>query len=191
LDREKGSIIHQVIIPDYMEYVVLSKKRKVKYYNIKSKIPKKYLNENKYKINASGIIIDISTEEKIISNPRSQGKPRLKKISGQDIWTGMDFFLRSKIARDVKNSFKPFLSKLSKVEKYPVGVALDFYKNIGKGNWDIDNHSLIYRKCVFDCLKDCGVIEDDSVKYITSTPTNYYEIDESDNRRLVITLFSN
>lgn len=192
MDNEKGLILFQVEIPEYIEKIMLSKQRRAKYYTIKGRnVPKKYLNKNKYSVDKSGIIIDKITSEKVLSNPRSVGTPKMMRISGQDVWAGMPFMLRGKMARDIKSSLEPYFNKLSKINEYPIGVALDFYKQIGRANWDIDNHSLVYRKCVFDCLKDCEIIEDDSVKYITSTPTNYYNIGANETRKLVITIYKN
>ncbi len=184
-----GRIIYRVEIPDYIEYVILSKERRAKYYKKGDKIPKKYTDRSKYGFSNKGILIDLKTEEKIISNPRSVGTPRRMKIAGQAIWQGIGFHLRSKIARDLKGFFKSHLKELKPIpkDKYPIGVAIDFYKPIGEGNWDLDNHALIYRKTLMDSLK--GVIEDDSVQYVRSIPCNYHDCPKEE-QRLVVTIFS-
>jgi hypothetical protein len=73
-----------------------------------------------------------------------------------------------------------------KSDDYPIGVKIDFYKSIGEGNWDIDNHAIFYRKTIMDSLK--GVIEDDSVKYVRSIPCNYYDCLDKD-KKIIVTIF--
>lgn len=188
---EKGWIYAQIVVPEYLEHVMLSKQRRAKYYHVKGRVPNRYLNKDKFSVDSNGIVINKATNEKVLANPRSAGTPKMMRISGQDIWAGMNIMIRSKIAKAVKKSLEPYFKNIKKVEEYPIGVALDFYRPRGKGNWDIDNHSLIYRKCIFDYLKDKGVIEDDSISFITSTPTNYFEVNSPEERKLVITIYKN
>lgn len=185
----KYEILHQIEIDDYIEYVTLSKKRKIKYYKKGNQIPKKYLDTRKYNFDTKGILVDVKTGEKIISNPKTANKPRIKKISGQDIWVGINYHLRSKIAKEVKNYFKVAFKNIKPLENkdYPIGVCIDFYKPIGDGDYDLDNLALIYRKCCHDALK--GIIENDTVTYLRSMPTNFIPISNNQKRRMIITIF--
>jgi hypothetical protein len=185
----KYEIIYQVEIDDYIEYVTLSKKRRPRYYTKGNNIPKKYLDKKKYNFNTKGVLVDVETGEKIIANPKVANKPRVKKISGQDIWVGINHHLRSKIAREVKKYFENAFKNLKplKIEDYPIGVCIDFYKPIGDGDYDLDNLSLIYRKCCHDALK--GIIEDDTVTYLRSMPTNFIPVSNNQRRKMVITIF--
>lgn len=150
----------------------------------------------KYKINESG--------ERVVSNTRSVGKPRMRKINGQDLWSGIDHHMRNKLAKSIKIYFYEIfrekgLEKFNK-EDYPLSINLTFYGPLSE--FDLDNHSLWYRKCIQDAL--CGnveflesiskggkksyipdrdkypaIIEDDSVIYVRSIPCNYIESEKS------------
>jgi len=190
MDKESpNSVLTSIVIDDYIEYIQLSKHRRPVYYKKGDKIPKKYLND-KYEFN-KGILVSSDTKEKIIKNSRSVGTPKRKKISGQDIWMGMHYALRSKIAKELKLYLKKQFKKLGlepiKAEDYPISIQLDFYKPFGEANWDIDNHALIYRKCILDALKG-DYIEDDSVKFVRGIPSFYIPCKKED-QKLVITIY--
>jgi hypothetical protein len=185
----KNNIIAKVEIPNYKEYITLANSRRAKYYKRKDNIPKKYLDKSKYDFDNKGILFNLENKQKVISNPRSAGTPRLKKISGQDLWSGnINPHLRSKIAKELKDYFRSYFKVIKplKSDDYPIGVKIDFYKSIGEGNWDIDNHAIFYRKTIMDSLK--GVIEDDSVKYVRSIPCNYYDCLDKD-KKIIVTIF--
>lgn len=187
----RNEVLGQIVINDYIEYIELSKCRRPVYYKKSDeKIPKKYLDKTKYEF-IKGILVDSETKEKIIKNSRSVGTPKRKKISGQDIWMGMHYALRAKIAKELKIYLKKKFRELGlqpiKSEDYPISIQLDFYKPFGEANWDIDNHALIYRKCILDALKG-DYIEDDSVKYVRGIPS-YYIPCEKEEQKLIITIF--
>jgi hypothetical protein len=186
----KSNILAEITVPDYMEYIQLSKARRPVYYKKGTEIPKKYTDNDKFDYDKAGRLIGKEDGKPLIKNKKTVGNPRMKKISGQDIWSGaLHPQTRARIAKDLKKFFKTHYKDVEKVssDDYPVGVKLDFYKPIGIGNWDIDNHSLIYRKVIMDSLKDL-VIEDDSVTYVRSIPCNYYDCSEAE-KRIVITIF--
>jgi len=192
LKIEEGNILYKVEIPNYIKYVQLSKQRRAKFFKKGQKIPKKYLhNEEFFNFNSKGILVNVQDDSKIIANPRVAGTPRFKKIRGNDIWSGMDHFLRAKIARDLKNYFKDIYKennlKPLKRDDYPIGVLLEFYDIINEETQDIDNLSLIYRKCSLDALK--GIIEDDKPIYLQEIPCSFIPIDDTRNNKLVITIY--
>lgn len=186
---DEASIIYRKVLDNYMEYVTLSNKRRPTFYRRGVVIPKKYNNEN-FVYNKEGILIDKETSTKVIKNVRSAGKPKLKKISGQDIWVGLPFHLRTKIAREVKNYFIEQLDGLTKIdpELFPIGVDMTFVKSIDRNNWDIDNLALIYRKVLLDCLK-LVVGADDSSEFIQEIPTRFIPTEDG-RRQLIITIYS-
>lgn len=171
-------------IPNYLEEIVISKARRTL-----------------YKQNKSG--------EKVISNPRTAGKPRVRKINGQMIWVGMNHHLRSKIARELKRYFYEFFRGKELITDYPIGISIDFY---GKaGDFDLDNLCLLYRKTMNDAL--CGnvdfiaevseegktvykpdwekyppIIKDDSVQYITENVSRFINTEEGD-KKMIITIY--
>lgn len=183
------SIIYHKVLDNYMEYVTLSKNRRATYYKRGSPIPKKY-NKDCYTFNKEGILIDKNTSTKIIKNIRSAGTPKLKKISGQDIWVGLPFHLRTKIARDVKAYFLEQLDDLQEINPslFPIGVDITFVKSIDRNNWDIDNLALIYRKVLLDCLK-LKVGKDDSSEFIQEIPTRFIPTEDG-RRQLIITIYT-
>jgi hypothetical protein len=187
-----NNVLGHISIPNYIEHVELSKSRRAIFYKKGDNIPKKYSKEN-FIFNDKGVLINLSSNEKVLKNTKSAGKPRYRKISGQDIWSGINHNLRSKIAKELKNYFKEFIIKsgITTIDesKYPLGVAIFFHKPIGQGNWDIDNHSLIYRKCILDSLVEKQIIRDDSVTYVRQVPCNYYDC-LPEEKRIEIVIYS-
>jgi hypothetical protein len=191
MELREEQILCKVEIPDYIERIQLSKKRRPRFYQKGDNIPKRFRDERFFNFNHRGFLVNVQTDEKILANPRAAGTPREKKISGQDIWSGMDHHLRSKIARELKayftDKYRKSRIKGLKRSMYPIGVCMDFYKPIGEGDWDLDNHALIYRKCSLDALK--GYIEDDSVVYVREIPTRYFPIDAGEQTKIIITIY--
>jgi hypothetical protein len=183
------SIIYQKVLDNYLEYITLSNKRRPIFYKRGVPIPKKYKKED-YGFNKEGILINKESSEKVIKNVRSAGTPKLKKISGQDIWVGLPFHLRTKIAREVKLYFLNELNDLQKIDPklFPIGVDMTFVKSIDKNNWDIDNLALIYRKVLLDCLK-LIVGADDSSEFIQEIPTRFIPTEDG-RRQLIITIYT-
>lgn len=185
-----NDVLARIVIDNYIEYIELSKHRRPVYYKENDKIPKKYLDGEKYCF-VKNVLVDFKTKEKVIKNTRSVGTPKRKKISGQDIWMGMHYALRAKIAKELKLYLKRQFKKLElqpiKAEDYPISIQLDFYKPIGEANWDIDNHALIYRKCILDALKD-DYIKDDSVQFVRGIPSFYIPCKKED-QKLIITIY--
>jgi len=193
LKIEEGNILYKIEISNYMKYVQLSKQRRAKFFKKGQKIPKKYLhNEDFFNFNSKGILVNVTDDSKVIANPRVAGTPRMKKIRGNDIWSGMDPFLRAKIAKDVKNYFKDIYKKnnlkMLKSTDYPIGVYLEFHDIINEDTQDIDNLSLVYRKCSLDALKSV-VIEDDMPNYVQEIPCSFIPIDNENNNKLIITIY--
>lgn len=189
---EEGNILYTVEIPNYIKYVQLSKQRRAKYFSKGSKIPKKYLNNPElFSFNTKGVLVNVEDDSKIIANPKAFGTPRMKKIRGNDIWSGMDPFLRAKIARDLKHYFKKVYAEHNlqplRERDYPIGVALMFHDIINEDSQDLDNLSLVYRKCSLDALK--GIIEDDKLQYIREIPCSFIPIESEKDNKLVIIIY--
>lgn len=199
-------------VKNYIREVELSKKRRATYYAENTKIPKRYLDKEKYDF-INGYLSDLSTKTKIIKNSRSVHKPRYKRIQGQDIWRGINFNIRSKIAKEMKKYFYEKFRGIPVINEYPIEVKIDFYDNVDEGE-DLDNMIYFYRKCIHDAL--CGNVEfkkisiekngvvteefvpdrkkypqiiiDDSKKYIQSIPTRFYPVDGKTEPSIVIEL---
>lgn len=205
---KEGTIINSVSIDNYWKEVNISKGRKKKYYSREDNIPQKYLNHwENYKF-ISGYLTDLNTGQRVIKNAISAGKPRVYTLSGQDIWSTMNFHLRSKISKELKKYFYAQISHLEPLEDemYPIGIRLIFYDTID--GEDLDNQSIWYRKTITDAL--CGnveynksetgqyianrenykqIIKDDSKEFVQSIPTEFYPIEDTEKRKLTIQIF--
>lgn len=201
-------LLREVEIPNFMDQIVLSRKRRKQFYSLETNIPKKYQSSS-YCFNAKGVLIDIETREPILKNPRTAGTERIKKISGQEMWSGMHCHLRSKIAKSLKIHFYHYIKDLEPLaaDDYPIGISLDVY-DIMAGNADIDNLTSIYRKTLHDTLSgnvefiksDDGkfypdretyhqTIEDDDLNHVQYISSRFYPVDTTDERKLVIKIF--
>lgn len=200
--------IHAVItIHQYIDSILLSKARRSIYHKYPN-IPLKY--QNPRYIFKEGFLIDTQTNTKVIKNSRSAGKPRYMKICGQDLWTGINHNLRSKLAREIKVFFYQYfrnLTPITDLKHYPLGIGLEFY-DVDDGG-DIDNMEHLYRKCITDAL--CGNVEfiknqegkytpdrkkyhsiiiDDSKRFVSEMWTKFHIINDHEKRFLTILIYS-
>jgi len=181
-----SNLINSITVPKYIKHVVLSKKRRAKYYTKKSKIPKKYQG---LPFNNKGILVD-KLGNPVIANPRVVGTPRLKKVNGQDFYKGTDSpHIRSKVVNEIKSFLKPFVKGIDPITTHPVQIKLEMHDVIGVGNWDLDN-LWIYNKCMQDVLVDTGVLAEDNVMYVTAAAApEFYPVDNEDDRKLVFKIY--
>lgn len=179
-------LLTSITIPKYIKHVVLSKKRRPKYYTKKSKIPKKYQG---LPFNNKGILVD-KLGNPVIANPRVVGTPRLKKINGQDFYKGADSpHIRSKVVNDIKSFLKPFVKDIEPVTSYPVQIKMQLHDIVGPGNWDLDN-LWIYNKCMQDVLVDEGILAEDNVMYITAAAApEFFPVEDEEDRKLVFNIY--
>jgi hypothetical protein len=209
--------LYSVEIPNYIKKIPISRSGRIKYYKKLDNIPKKYKND--HYIFKGNYLVDKDSGEKIIKRKPS-GKPREQKISGQDIWRGINYHMRSKVASELKKYFYSYLSNVPVLDDeliYPLSVRLDFYDHINEGE-DIDNMAFMYRKCLHDSL--CGNVSfqkvengtdksgkptymlvpdretfppkiiDDRKEYIQDIPTRFFPINEDETPKIVIEVCS-
>lgn len=193
---EKNVELFRVEIPNYIRYVTLSKKRRPKYYKKGNKIPKKY-QTSKYAYNKKGVLISIESKLPVIANPRVVGLPRIKKINGQDFYTGNNNpFMRSKIILEMKDYFRKEILK-HKIQKistkaYPVELDLEFHNKVDQLNYDMDNTSWVYVKVIQDVLVELGIIESDTIVYLSKTGSaQFVPVEEGNSEKLIIILKKN
>lgn len=192
---KKNNYFYEFDVPQFIETIELSKKRRARYYKAGSKIPKRYKGDS-FMFDKNGILCEEKTGVKIIKNSRSVGTPNIMKINGQYFWTGANPHLRRKIKREMSDYFTEYIKHVPQVHKsqYPIGVRIDLYDVIDGGS-DLDNFIFIYRKVIQDVLtgKDLDikpVIIDDNKEYIRDIPSRFYPIDEHENRKLNIQIYS-
>ena len=170
-------------IPNYLTHVQLTKGRRPKYYTKGTNIPKKYQKYKQY--DSKGRLLD-DNKKPLIANPASVNKPRIKKINGQELYSGnMPPHMRSKVVACIKESFEPFLKKVKPILDFPIRIDAELHTIPGTWGWDLDNQ-WIYHKCFQDALVAQGIIPDDSIYYITQAPSfSYCPVERLEDRKLV------
>lgn len=193
IDKEK--YYHELDIVAFIEEVELSKKRRAKYYNKKSKLPIKYKKKD-YDFDKNGVLFHLESGQRVIKNKPTVGTPNIKKINGQYFWTGAHPHIRRKIKREMSNFFYDYMKDIPtvSVNDYPIGVRIDLYDVEDQGS-DLDNFIYLYRKVIHDVLVATDMIHepiiiDDSKKYIQDIPTRFYPIDDHEKRKLHIEIYS-
>lgn len=185
----------QVELPDFTEYVNIAKKRRPKpYVKGKCRVPKKYSTED-YDWNAKGYLIRKLDGTVLVANSKTAGKPRNKKVNGQDIYNGhVTRQARATLVKAIHNYFHPYLSiitPIKEVERFPLTIKLIFYvKDQGKNNIDNDN-KWIWLKCVRDTLTETGVISDDNPYIIDEDTLKTVLIPEEEEQKLIIEIYGN
>jgi len=181
-------IIHKFEVKNFIRKIILSKSRRKIYYKEGGFVPQRFLNKpERYKF-LGGYLYDTDTATRIVRNARSAGTPRYQNISGNDMWAGMNYNLRSKVATEMKKFFYEYFrgAKPLNKEDYPIGVSITIIDNLnGKEGEDIDNMIYLYRKNIHDAL--CGnvvfnkSIIDGKISYIPDRKA-YPPIIEDDDR---------
>lgn len=138
-------------------------------------------------------------------------KTKSFKISTQSIYNQrLHHHERSKIISFMKEYIKNNLPLNWRVTEgsYPIKMLLTFFTPInwatvrmskGEVKWskptkdyqakhDLDNMSWIWGKTIQDCLKDYGIIPEDTVDFINDVEYAYREIDSFDERRINLKL---
>lgn len=173
----------EIVIPQYLTHVQLTKGRRPKYYSKGTSIPKKY---QKYKsFDSNGRLLD-DNKNPIVANPASVNKPRIKKINGQELYSGnMPPHLRSKIVAVLKEHFEQQICKCNRISDFPIAIEAELYTIPGVMNWDLDNQ-WIYHKCFQDALVSQQIIPDDNIFYITKAPAfSYHPVERLEDRKLI------
>lgn len=195
-----------VEIPEYIRRVKLSEARNAKYYEFGKKHPKakRFLNKDKYDwkdFNGRRFLICLETGEKVISNPRAAGTPRILTINGQKIYNGeVSKHIRNKVLSEIKESFAPYVNTLDVINEFPLRIEMEIHDVIressGDSLWDIDNRAWPYIKGFQDCLtgnrdkkgkyRNKQVVPDDNILYITQPPApKFIPVDNEEDRKLV------
>lgn len=199
-------------IPNYIRKVKLSEARNIKYYEKGKREPKalKYSDVDKYEwmkfSNNKTYLVDKTTKERVIANPKAAGTPRFVTINGQKIYNGdIDKHLRNKVMSSIKEFFTPFIAQLDviPIECFPIMLTLEVHDIIREPSsnslWDVDNRAWPYIKAFQDCLtgnkdkegkKRCKqIIPDDNVLFITQPPVpKFIPVDNEEDRKLVFTI---
>lgn len=177
-------ILCVIEIPKYIKHLLLSNKRRPVYYKKGDALPKR-LEAKNYPFDDKGRMID-HAGALVVKNARTVGTPRLKKINGQDIYSGYaTHHLRANMVNQIKASFMKVLKNIPQVNYTPVRIDAQIHEVIGAANWDLDN-LWIYIKCMQDCLTDAGIIPDDTIEYVTKAPSfEFFPVPDEESRKMV------
>lgn len=193
-------LIETITIPNFITEVKLSNSRRAKYFDVGSKIPKKYTKFigkkyefRNYKIGNHfvSLLTDKITGDKVIKNSKVAGKPKFKEIKGNDFYTGFGHHsIRSSIIHQIKESLEPYFRKLFpfKANDYPLYVEFIYY-DVRFQSQDLDNKRYAYEKCTLDMLQAEGKLTNDNVDFITKLSSEFVACKE-DERKLVVKFWS-
>lgn len=202
-----------VNIKDYPLTFNASEACRPKYYKETDKIPKKYkLQFKPFNCIEKGkkVVVNYLVDDdgvKIIKNLRQAGKPKVRSIRGQNLFsTQLDAFSINKILELIKKSFRDNYVKPNFHLKFP--VKLEFIYNsprrpFGKDLADLDNMRIFYEKAIIDSLKvfeqkrdkefkmiqidnPNGILPEDNVDYINEITSKWVQ---SEERLLVVNIY--
>lgn len=184
-------IIEKLVIPNYPDTIQMAKERRTLYYTKtgKKKIPKRYLNKEKYAFDNKGRIYTIADDTLVISNPRTAGKERLWVVNFQEIWNGRTHGAgRAAKVNKLKDIFRPYVKTMRKIYQYPVGMEIHLYNTEFKV--DASNKGVIYTKIIEDLMTEESIIEDDSFEYINDTGRIIlHKVETAEEIRMVVNIF--
>lgn len=180
-------------IPGYITHVELSKSRRKKYFTPEDKIPIKY-DKPEYGF-IKERLVELKTKTPVIKNSRTAGTPRLKKINGQDFYSGNVMpQVRAKIICEMKNFFMEHFEGIPPIdpESFPIEMELEIHYIVKNDLFDIDNLGWVYTKVIQDVLKEAEIIPEDDIRYIRkSGGCQFVPVDSEDDRKIVIKIKKN
>lgn len=164
--------MQSITIPDYPDSIQMAKARRPVYYTKKGKrkIPKRYLNKEKYGFNVAGQVINLATGERVIANSKTAGTERRWVVNFQEIWNGnTSGAARAAKVNKLKDILRPYIQQLKPIrpDQYPIGMAIKLYNTEFKV--DASNKGVIYIKVIEDLMTELKIIEDDGPGYINDT----------------------
>ena len=129
------------------------------------------------------------------------------KVSGNSLWSGMNFFIRAKIKQQLSSYCKPFISSLEPLQG-KIATGLDVYLPLNYGDvrwnkklacathkpitdkyeprWDLKNFTFFWTKVLDDCLVEYGKIPDDNVSVLCEDlGSRLFIVDDLQERLLV------
>lgn len=192
--EEKLDIEHlySIEIPKFIQNVQTAQAKRPKYYSNQSgagrtkKLPKRLVKQG-YTIDIFGYYLD-KNGERVISNPRSAGKPRFLPINNQYIYSqNGSHFSRKAIVDGLKGFFTPYIKTIPIFKKLPIIIDCDLYSTVDGKTSDGDNFGSIYGKVFSDCLVAEGKIPDDSFYFITKPGNSplFHPVKTNGDRKLI------
>ena len=199
---------YSAVIKDYPLEIQVSNKRRAKYWEKSDKLPKKYQDKSKFDFSKEGILIDISSKEKVVRNIKTAGKPRLLTINAQKIYVGIHHSVRSKIVNELhelfNKAFKEQLPKQILLTNTKIMITLHFYDVYSSKLPDLDNLAHLFVKCGIDCLSTVnnpnqvkgastthklGILPDDKMIFIPHIAYEFTHVKDAKDRKLDFNLY--
>jgi hypothetical protein len=198
-----------VEIPQYIQKIKLSEKRRTYYYEEHiDELPERYYKPHyvwrripgqKREIADTGKFIPLfrlfneKTQKFVVKNPSTAGKPRWLSIGGNIIWEQVHESTRTEIANKIKDSMRPLVQKYREEFKrlrFPVMVTGEVHTTPKFCNWDLSN-LWVYNKVFEDLLRAERLLPDDSILYITlPMAPRFIPIRNDEDRKMVFTFNS-
>jgi len=174
----------------FPEEIKLSEERRAKYFDQKDELPLKYMLDRGSSLdpryiwktkNTKTCLYDTASKDWVVKNSRAVGTPKYVSIAGNDIMRMFEH-TRNRIVNTLKDYFlegigtpiglddkgKKIYEPGYDITRWPVNIYMEIHTFPHYMNWDLDN-LWIYNKCFQDAMKECGMIPDDNIQYITSS----------------------
>lgn len=137
-------------------------------------------------------------------------KTKWQKISFNTVYSSPHFIIRNKFISVMHSFAEKHIPTDIKIEG-PVRIILEIHVPLNFGNvkskmnketgqreiswkkptkdynptWDIGNLSMLWDKCLCDCVIKAGILPDDNVKYIIGGTYKFIEVEHLNDRKLV------
>ena len=140
------------------------------------------------------------------TNPK-KAKPKFSKINGQLIYnSNVNRFARNTLMTELHKYVMKRIPKKLKVEKFPIKVKIilrtvinhaSIQRRNEKITWkypseeyvptsDLDNMIVIWSKGILDCIVKSDIIPDDTIQYITNIEYEYQQVDDLEDREIIV-----
>lgn len=186
------TLLKKIEMP-FSDYVQIAKSIRGKPYKKgKCNVPKKYQGEN-FDWNNKGHLVRLSDGLVLTANPKLKGKPRVKKVNGQDIYNGnvsrqgRAFLI--KVLHERLSIFIREIEPIIDVKHFPLGIHLNFYvHDKGKNNLDNDNR-WVWEKAAQDTLTELKIIPDDNPYIVWENIKRTILIADEKEEKLVLEIY--
>lgn len=183
-------VLSRVIVPEFESHVILSLKRRIKYYKEGTKIPKRFAAPG-YQFK-DGFLVG-PDGARLIRNPKSAGSPKRWKINGQALYSGaLHHHARKKAAEEVHRYLRPYVRKipvLAPEQGTYIGIRLDIFDLAPAQLFDVSNQ-WPWIKWFEDTLVECRKMPEDDIRYVRdSGRIRYFPVQKEKDRKLVFTMF--
>jgi len=184
----------KVEIDKYVKRVLVSKKRRKKYYHSIKQVKAKGLLEKirtgvySFQFNKGKDYLYDDNGEKVIANRLSHGTENWVKINGQD--NLLDRMMLGKVKLLMREQLEPsFKDLVINKEDFPLKIVYEFKDVIKENNssyWDLDNRANIYKKVIQDIIRERMNFGDDNTLFVTSFEIKYTPIEVEEDRKLIV-----